>query len=164
MRDDLVDQLAATPKALAHLVAELPEYQFGAAAPGAWSPRLVLAHFRDDEYLCARPAVERLLAEDAPDLAWLDGADWVATRNTNRDRREWLLADFALQRQATISILRALRNEDWERRGRRGGEPVTVESVVLAMVHHDREHVAQLERLTGETLAEVLERRARLAE
>lgn len=164
MRDELIDQLAATPKALAHLVAEIPEERLAEAPPGEWSPRTVLAHFRDDEYLCARPAIERLLAEHDPTLAWVDGAEWVATRNTTRDRREWLLADFALQRQATLGILRALREEDWQRAGRQGGARVTVESIVAGMVRHDREHIAQLERITGETLANVLDRRSRMAE
>lgn len=161
---ELIEQLAATPKALAHLVAEATEGRLKAAAEGEWSARVILAHFRDDEYLCMRVALERMLAEPNPELTNIDGGEWEPGRNRTRDRKEWLLADFALQRQASISILRGLRPEDWQRSGRFSGHTITIEQFLGAWVHHDREHIAQLERVMGETLVTVLERRARLVD
>ena len=110
-----IDRLSETPKALAHLVAELSDEALDAAAAGEWSPRTILAHLRDDEYLCARPWIARALVEDNPRVQGIGGDAWEATRNRSRDRKEWLLADFALQRQASISILRMLRPDDWNR-------------------------------------------------
>ncbi|HMO54900.1 MAG TPA: hypothetical protein PJ994_10385, partial [Tepidiformaceae bacterium] len=122
-------------------------------------------HFRDDEYLCMRVALERMLAEDVPTLQFIDGADWEPRRNRSRDRKEWLLGDFALQRQASLAILRGLRTEDWTRSGRRpDGREFTVAQFATAWVAHDSEHVAQLESSLGETLGEVMERRAHAAE
>ena len=159
--EDLIQQLAATPKALAHLVAEASDAQLDAAAAGEWSARTILAHFRDDEYLCLRAAATRMLAEDRPELYFIDGADWEPGRNRTRDRKDWLLADFALQRQASLAILRGLRPEDWGRLGRRDGREFTLEQLLGVWVRHDREHVAQLEKAVGETLEDVRERRAR---
>ena len=158
--EELIDALAETPKALAQLVADASDELLDDASDGGWSARTILAHFRDDEYLCTRVALERMLAQDVPDLAFIDGADWEPTRNRTRDRKAWLLADFALQRQATLGILRMLRREEWERAGLRDGTRVTVRGIVEVMVRHDREHLEQLERAVGETLGEVVARRA----
>ena len=127
-----------------------------------WSARTILAHFRDDEYLCMRAAMTRMLAEENPVLHFIDGADWEPGRNRTRDRKEWLLADFALQRQASLAILRMLRPEDRTRTGTREGREFTLEQLVTAWVRHDREHIAQLEQALGETLSQVRERRAHL--
>lgn len=161
--DTLLEELAATPGTLAHLVAESSDLELDRTPPGGWSARTILAHFRDDEFLCSRSALERVLALETPELTYIDGADWEPGRNRSRDRKEWLLADFALQRQATLGILRMLRAEDWERAGTRGGTRITVREIVRVMVRHDVEHVHQLEAALGETLEQVKARRARWA-
>ena len=163
--DDNLALLAATPKALAHLVAEASEERLDTAIDGGWSARTVLAHLRDDEYLCMRVALERMLAEDGPLLTFVDGAAWEPGRNRGRDGKAQLLADFALQRQATLNILQGLRPADWQRSGQNetwGTFDVT--QLLAAWVRHDAEHVAQLETALGETLADVRARRARMAE
>ena len=163
MNDDLIAKLAATPATLAHLVAEADDDTLNAAAPGQWSARTLLAHFRDDEYLCMRLALERMLAEESPSLQFIDGAGWEPNRRRTRDRKEWLLGDFALQRQASVAILRGMAAEDWERVGQPEGEQrtFTVGAFVSAWARHDAEHIASLEAVLGETLEQVKERRAR---
>lgn len=156
-----LDTLAGTPKALAHLVAEMDDATLDLAPGGGWSARTVLAHFRDDEYLCMRPALERMLAEERPALVFLDGALWEPGRNRSRDRKEQLLAGFALQRQAALSILDALRPEDRARTGTWNGQAFTVQQFLGHWAGHDREHLAQLEALAGETADQARERRAR---
>lgn len=160
--DELIAQLAATPGALAHLVAEADDQQLDATAPGEWSARTILAHFRDDEYLCMRAALTRILAEEKPAVHFMDGADWEPARNRTRDRKDWLLADFALQRQASLAIIRMLRPEDLQRTGTLDGLEITAERIIGAWVRHDREHIAQLETAIGETLDQVRERRTRM--
>jgi hypothetical protein len=159
--DDLIEQLAATPSALAHLVAEADDAALDAAAPGQWSARTILAHFRDDEYLCTRVALERMLAEDQPELRFIDGADWEPRRNRERDRKEWLLADFALQRQASLGVLRLVSASQAQRTGRRDGRDLTIDQLLGVWTRHDREHLTELERLIGETVDQARQRRAR---
>ena len=161
--EELIARLAATPGALAQMVAESSDAELDAAPAEAWSARTVLAHFRDDEYLCMRVVLERALAEDTPVVNFIEGEDWEPGRNRTRDRKEWLLADFALQRQATLGILRLLRPEDWERKARRtDGAEFTLAKFIGAWANHDAEHLAQLETALGETLADVRARRARM--
>ena len=160
MTNPVLDQLAMTPKRLAHLVVEATDAQLDAAAAGEWSARTILAHLRDCEFLCEGLRVVRMLAEDEPLLADFDESAWAAARNRTRDRKEQLLADFALHRQATLSVLGGLRTEDWERTGThpyRG--TFTVRTWVDAIADHDAAHLSQLEGALGETLDEVLKRR-----
>lgn len=157
----LIAELAATPSRLAHLVAELDDTALDAAEPGQWSPRIILAHLRDDEFLCMRTSLERILAEDRPELRFIEGEDWAPRRNRTRDRKEWLLADFALQRQASLGILRMLEPRDLARVGTREGQEVSIERLVRAWVRHTSEHLAELERLIGESAEDAKARRAR---
>lgn len=158
---DLLARLAATPRTLAHLVVEADDGLLDRAAPGSWSARTVLAHFRDEEVLCMRPAVARMLAEPSPGLFFLSGDDWEPSRNRTRDRKDVILGDFALQRQASLNILGGLRQEDWERRGRTGDREFSLHQLVATWARHDAEHVAELERLIGETAEDAIARRAR---
>jgi hypothetical protein len=159
-----IDILTTTPKTLAHLVAEASDMQLDQQPAGdGWSARTVLAHLRDFEFLEARLALERALAEERPTVSGLDNRAWEEKRNRTRDRKDWLLAEFALQRQASASILRGLRPEDWQRELRTPFAGQTTVSALLDWwLEHDALHIAQLEGALGETLAEVLARRARL--
>ncbi|MGD9933595.1 MAG: DinB family protein [Dehalococcoidia bacterium] len=158
---DLLARLAATPRTLAHLVVEADNPLLDLAVPGSWSARTVLAHFRDEEYLAMRPAMERMLAEREPELVFLSGDDWEPGRNRSRDRKDVILGDFALQRQASLNILNGLRPDGWERRGRTASREFTLHQLVATWAKHDAEHVAELERLVGETAQEAIARRAR---
>lgn len=162
MQDEVLGQLAATPRTLAHLVAETGEEAFDAPGPGGgWSLRTLLAHFRDAEVLEFRLALERVVAEESPEVRFLAGDEWEARRSRLRDRKDQLLADFALQRQATLAFARWLTPEDLARTARRGGRTFTAGDLLGMLLRHDREHIAEVESRLGETLAEVLERRAR---
>lgn len=154
--------LAATPHTLAQLVAEAGAERLDAAAPGEWSARVVLAHLRDDEALVMRLRLERILAEDEPLLAVFDEKAWAAGRHTARDRKEQLLGDFALQRQASLNVLRGMPPGAWERTTRHPEYGrFTLRWWVEHWLDHDATHVAQVEASLGETLGDVLARRAR---
>lgn len=161
---DAVAALAATPTTLAHLAAEADDARLDDLDREGWSPRLMLAWFRDEEVLSLRPGLERLLAEASPELRPLDRSAWLADRHRTRDRKEHLLGDFALQRQASLAIIRVLEPRHLAREGRLGGEPVTIERYLLRWADHDRARIARLEAALSETLADVLERRRRMVE
>jgi hypothetical protein len=160
--DDLIKQLAATPSTLAHLVVEANDELLDRATGDEWSARTVLAHLRDDEFLVLRMRCERMLSEDNPTFPDFDEKAWAFGRNRTRDGKDVLLADFALQRQASLNMLANLKPGDVTRPGRHEEYGAfTVRSWVEHWVEHDRTHVEQVERAIGQTVAEVLERRAR---
>lgn len=156
---DLLASLAATPRTLAHLVVEVPAELLDRVEPGHWSIRTLLAHFRDEEYLYMRPAMERILAEDVPSLVFIPGDEWERRRNRTRDGKDVILGDFALQRQASLNIMNGLRPEDWERRGQTARGEFTLFQLVSNWVRHDGEHIREIERLVGETAEEAIARR-----
>ena len=161
MTAELIRRLAATPRTVALLVAEANDLRLDDFRGDEWSARTILAHFRDAEVLEMRLALERMLAEECPTLAFIPAPAWAAGRNRRRDRKEWLLGDFALQRQASLAMLRGLAPEDWTRTGALGDRPpTTIESFVAFWARHDAAHIAQLEAALGETLGDVLARRA----
>jgi len=159
--DDVIARLAATPGALAHLLVDVAEERLDMAFAGDWSTRTILAHLRDGESLSMRLNLERILAEDSPAIRFLDPREWEPGRNRSRDRKEWLLADFALQRQASLALLRALRPSDLARRARLADGEITLRDLAAEWVRRDAEHIARLEAAIGETLAESLARRTR---
>jgi acyl-CoA-binding protein len=163
--EELMKELAATPRTLAHLVVEANDELLDKAPEGEWSARTVLAHLRDDEYMVMRMRLARMLSENGPVFADFDEQAWSVKRNRARDRKEELLGDFALQRQATLNVLANLRPGDEQRPGRHEAYgDYTIRSWVEHWVDHDRTHIAQIERMLGETLGDVLERRAHEAE
>lgn len=164
-RETLLERLAATPRRLAQLVAEADEAALDAAPPGEWSPREVLAHVRDLELLVYRTGLARMLAEEEPLIPPFDQVAWAARRPRRRDRKEQLLGDFALQRQATLNLLAQLGPAEWERHALLGGgRTVSLAAWVEGMAAHDAEHFAQMERLLGWTHAQAMERRRRWSE
>ncbi len=161
---DALAVLTSTPTILAHLVAEAGDDRLDDLDRDGWSARLLLAWFRDEEVLALRPGLERLLAEPAPVLHELDRTAWLRERHRTRERKQELLADFALHRQSTLAIVRTLEPRHLERTGLLGGEPVTLQAYLLRWADRDRQRIARLESALGETLADVLERRRRLVE
>jgi len=114
---DLLTEFAAIPDRLDEAAAPATDAQLDSAPEGEWTARTVLAHLRDDEFMVGRLRLERMLVEREPDLAPFDEKAWAASRYTGRDSREKLLADFRLQRQASIAILNTLGPDDWRRIG-----------------------------------------------
>ncbi|MGI8926467.1 MAG: DinB family protein [Tepidiformaceae bacterium] len=158
--NDALAMLAATPKKVAHLVAEVPDAGLDAAPAGEWSARTIMAHLRDLESLVFRMRLERMLVEDRPLFADFDENVWVASRSHARDEKTQLLGDFALQRQASLNLIASMEPHGWERAGSHptGGD-YTVRSWVERWAGHDTGHLAQLEAVLGETLEDVLRRR-----
>ncbi|WP_322796310.1 hypothetical protein, partial [Tepidiforma sp.] len=62
--DDAIAALAATPAALAQLVADADDARLDDRTREGWSARAILAFFRDAEVLHFRLALERILAEE----------------------------------------------------------------------------------------------------
>jgi DinB superfamily len=150
---ELIDILEATPHILEEIVGAADDALFDKAWPGEWTPRVVLAHLRDDEYLTMRMRLERMLAEEQrPLLMPFDETAWAANRWTGRDALPELLADFRVQRAASIQILRRVRDEDWARVAYQPeiGE-LTIRTWTEHWVEHDQTHINQLRAGLGLT-------------
>src|SRR6185437_6296286 len=115
------------------------------AGPDEWTVREILAHLVDDEMYVMRLRLERIIKEDNPHLTPHDEQAWYASRNTTRDQLEDLLADFALQRAASLGIMKMLREEDWARQGYQPEYGAfTAEGWLSIWVEHDAVHLRQI--------------------
>lgn len=150
---ELIEILAATPHILEEIVGAADESLFDKAWPGEWTPRVVLAHLRDDEYLTMRMRLERMLAEDQrPLLMPFDETAWAANRWTGRDALPELLEDFRVQRAASILILRRVQDDEWARVAYQPeiGE-LTIRTWTEHWVEHDQTHINQFRAGLGLT-------------
>jgi DinB superfamily len=146
-RGQRIEALEQTQASLARLTAGVDEAGLDfRPAPGDWSIREILAHLVDDEMYVMRTRLERMVKEDRPNLAPHDEKHWHATRNTTRDGLAELLADFGVQRAASLGILKMLREQDWARPGYQPeyGE-FSAESWLSDWVAHDATHIGQIE-------------------
>jgi hypothetical protein len=146
-RAELIAALEQTGPALQRLAADLADNALDFRLnQGDWSIREVLAHLVDDEMYVMRLRLERIIKEDNPHLAPHDEQRWYATRNTTRDQVAELLADFSVQRAASLGIVTMLRESDW---ARQGFQPeygtFTAEGWLANWVEHDTVHLRQIE-------------------
>ena len=141
----LLEGLAATPDRLEAVTRNADDDALDAAQQGQWSARTVLAHLRDDEFMVTRPRLERMTVEEHPTLAPFDESAWAAARWRGRDTLQELLADFRLQREASMMILRRLEGDDWLRDGLQPEYGAfDVHWWVEHWLEHDETHIAQL--------------------
>jgi hypothetical protein len=121
------------------------EAALDAAPEGEWSVRTVLAHLRDVEFMVMQLRLARMLVEDHPTLALFDQEAWAASRWKGRDGLEELLADFRLQREASIMVLRRLEDDEWKRTALHPEfGALDVHWWVQHWLEHDETHVAQI--------------------
>ncbi len=146
-RAELIAALEQTGPALQRLTTGLPDDALDFhPGPGEWSIREILAHLVDDEMYVMRLRMERIIKEDHPHLAPHDEQRWYASRNTTRDQLSELLADFSLQRAASLGIIKMLREEDWARQGTQPEYGTfTAEGWLGSWVEHDTVHLRQIE-------------------
>ena len=146
-RNETLATLEATEPALRRLTDTLDDDALDfRPEPDAWSIREVLAHLVDDEAFIMRQRLARIVKEERPHLAPHDEKQWYADRNTSRDARDELLADFQTQRAASLALIRLLRPADWQRVGFQPeyGE-FTAEGWLEHWADHDIVHLNQIE-------------------
>jgi uncharacterized damage-inducible protein DinB len=152
MGEDLVTELAADLAAdleeLTEVVGRLPADQLERPPAGGWTARQVLAHLADFE-LMAAVRVRTVLSIDRPALASY-GQEEFTDRFSALETAEDALERFAVNRKATLRVLRALEPADLDRVGvhpHRGEE--TLRRTLEMLARHDRAHLDQLVRAAG---------------
>src|SRR5919206_1155435 len=115
---DIIAFLEETPEAVRRLREGFEGDELRARADdGTFSFVEHACHLRDIERegYCAR--IEKILSEESPALADLDGPRLAAERRYNEQQFDDGLEEFASARGRSVSALRALTDEQLERRG-----------------------------------------------
>jgi uncharacterized damage-inducible protein DinB len=146
-RAELITVFEQTEPTLIRLTSSLSDAGLDCrATPGEWSIREILAHLVDDEMYVMRTRLERIIKEDQPSLAPHDEKLWYANRNKTRDALDELLNDFAVQRAASLGIIKMLRETDWMRQGYQPEYGLfTAQEWLTHWVAHDTTHLQQIQ-------------------
>ena len=141
---DPLDVLASTVAALRELTAGVPDDVLNRRPePNEWSVFEVLGHIWDSEVAFSWRS-RLILAQDRPTLTGYDQVAWAALARP--DFAE-LLGAFEAMRGPNLLMLRAVKDDDWQRIGRHAerGE-VSLRLLVETSAGHDRAHLKQVEQ------------------
>ena len=147
----LLDRLALSPVRLRALLTGLPERALRAAPPGGgFSPLEDAWHLRDIEVEAHHPRIRRILAEERPLLASIDGERLARERRYVERELATAIDEFAQHREATVGLLGALPVEVWSRKAIFEDRDIKLSELVTAMAEHDESHLTALTaRLAG---------------
>jgi hypothetical protein len=147
--ETIVGALAATADRLRALFADLPE----AAAhrspdPGQWSPADALGHLRACDAIIA-PRVWQILVRPGVRFPGFDEIRWRALVVRADEPVAVQLAAFLARRAELVALLRTLTPDEWDAAGEHEEfGTVTVRTLMeRGVVHHEAEHLAQIETL-----------------
>jgi hypothetical protein len=115
--------------------------------PGKWSAREIVHHLGDSETTSAI-RIRRLMAEENPVIQGYD-QDHFATRLRYNDRdMEPALEAFRYARASTVSLLKIMTDEDWQRAGTHTESGAyTAEDWLRIYAAHAHNHASQIRRL-----------------
>src|SRR5262245_17604592 len=147
--DDPMKVLSGTPKRLRELLGTIGasglDRTFG---PGKWSARHVFSHFADVEQAVGFRIRQTVTEADGGAVQPFDQDLWA--RPYGRLDAEAAVRAFEALRPWNLSYYRTLPAEDFGKIGlhaERGEE--SVETMIRMLAGHDRNHLAQLEKIAG---------------
>ncbi|MDQ3541541.1 MAG: DinB family protein [Chloroflexota bacterium] len=143
--DGIRTALAAVPDELARLLADRSQEELSQASQdGGWGIVEILPHFLDWERVI-RSRVDRILAEDTPELEEHDDSLWAIEHDYSSQNPQTALAAFRNERLALVNLLEALDDAAWNRGGilpKHGG--ITLHWLLNNVCDHDARHVMQV--------------------
>ena len=146
---ELLEFLAGTPAVLRELARGFASDELKRRpADNEFSFQENVCHLRDIEQEGYTVRIEKLLKEDEPVLADIDGAKLARERDYNSQDFETGLAEFAQLREQNVGALKALSPESLSRTGTfEGAGKVTLKRLAQMMREHDEAHRAELKGL-----------------
>jgi hypothetical protein len=148
---ELLNRLSVAPVRLRALLATLPEAALRAApSAGGFAPIEDAWHLRDIEAEGHFLRIRRILAEERPVLASIDGSRLALERQYLECELGSALDEFAQYREASLGLLGGLSEEAWARTALFEDRCVTLQELVTAIAEHDESHLGPLSlELTG---------------
>jgi hypothetical protein len=139
---------AATPARLAHLTRGLTRAELlHRPAPGKWSIHEIVCHLADTEVANAW-RYRKVLAEDEVGLTAWDQDRWAAGHRYRRQDLRLALEQFRVLRARNLALLRAVGRSAWARTATHPAfGRLSAGQIIVHLVHHDANHVGQIERI-----------------
>lgn len=149
---NMVAALGAMPSRIKDIAAQLPpEAWRQQPAKGGFSLIEHVCHLRDIDSDGYRLRIDRMLKEERPSLADLDGDALARERDYRSQDLSGALAAFAATRWEISARLAKLSVQERQRTGLMAGtNEITIEGLAGIMLAHDSEHLDQLAELCSE--------------
>ncbi|HET6671177.1 MAG TPA: DinB family protein [Pyrinomonadaceae bacterium] len=142
---EVIHSLEQTPLALARVFNQLSPADLKLKTSDDFSALENICHLRDIEIEGYSERIVRILGEDNPSLADVDGARLAIERNYNEADGKTALDAFCAARGKNIDLLKNLSPEQLTRAGTlEGVGMINLETLMAMMVEHDQGHVAEL--------------------
>lgn len=139
--DDVVSVLAGQAAELEAMIAGLPENKgIFSYADGKWTIKELLGHIIDGERVFGY-RLHRFSHGDATPLSSFDQDIYVNNGRSNQRTFAHLLDEFASVRRGNLSLVRTLREADWDLAGTASDAHVTVRALAFIMAGHVRHHL-----------------------
>jgi hypothetical protein len=145
----LIDQLSQTPGQIASLIQQMPLDQTRLKpSVNEFSVLETVCHLRDIEIEAYGLRIQRILTEECPTLADIDGAQLAVERDYSTQDLESALKAFTAARHQNIERLRATSAEGMARIGvLEGTGQITLGRLALLMHQHDEDHLGEIRPL-----------------
>lgn len=153
--ESLIAYLAETPVAVEEMLSGLTDEEKRWKPPGGeFSALENVCHLLDIELEGYAVRIERLLREDGPMLADIDGAQLARERDYNSRNPETAMEALRRAREDNMRAVKGLSPEQLERSGTlETVGPITLEGLLSMMRDHDEAHRREVEELRGQLLA-----------
>lgn len=141
----LLDRLTVAPVGLRALLTSLSEPALRTPPPGGgFAPIEDAWHLRDIEAEGHFLRIRRILAEECPVLASIDGERLARERHYLERELGTALDEFAQYRETSVGLLGSLREEAWLRTAIFENRTLNLLELVMGMAEHDESHLAPL--------------------
>jgi hypothetical protein len=140
--ETLTRQLGETLALLQEVTPELETFRY---APGKWSIREVVGHLIDVERVFAFRAIA-IARSDGVDLPSMEQDEWASRSNAGSRPLDDLAQEWAAVRRSGLHMFDTLPEGAAMRRGRAGGNPITVRSLAWITAGHELWHRQGLAR------------------
>ncbi len=114
--------------------------QLSTYAPGKWTVKEALGHLIDTERVFAYRLM-RIARNDQTPLPGFEQDDFVKYADSNNREWEDLLEDYESVRMATLSLVRQMKGDCWDRKGNASGKDLTVRAAAYIIAGHERHHL-----------------------
>ena len=143
-----INKLSELPDLVAVYLSSFPDKALAKMSPDDFSVTEHICHLRDLELEGYLSRIQRILAEDNPQLPDFEGGRIAKERDYNSQDAADALRTFKSAREESIRLLRSLGDRQLEKTGNLSGVgSVSIRELISLMLEHDHAHVNELSEL-----------------
>ncbi|OMF37282.1 damage-inducible protein DinB [Paenibacillus sp. FSL H8-0548] len=138
--EPLIDTLAKQLTSTTELLSDIPEQQSNFRyAEGKWTLKEVIGHISDNERVMSYRLLRIARGDNTP-LAGYDQDQFMSGSSFQDWSLSQIIEDYISVRKATLTLLRGLSDEAWQRIGSANGTEITARAIAYIIAGHELHH------------------------